>query len=313
MVLSKSQNQRIEKRLQDSSNDLTEENKRINDAMIKLRKENEDLLKSLQSGHKLASEKEKENDKLAERLIILQENLKNAESQIEVSYITIKELKENLKKLELYNENKPLAVNQISVNSDDDLRQKLEEFQRESFKLADQLMSLSRQKLETDEKLERTLISRKEMLDSVEELRKSQQIESFRYEKIIQALNSELKLKTAEISEVAEQFKYGENQRKFLVDDLKNLEAQISEKIQQISEMSINYNKIDAENTVLRKNLIDNEKSIDQIKEIAQLYDEASKEIKVLNEENSLLKGKLKKAEKNAEEAIHKREKEKLK
>eukprot|EP00358_Blepharisma_japonicum_P007080 CAMPEP_0202941912 /NCGR_PEP_ID=MMETSP1395-20130829/2054_1 /ASSEMBLY_ACC=CAM_ASM_000871 /TAXON_ID=5961 /ORGANISM="Blepharisma japonicum, Strain Stock R1072" /LENGTH=413 /DNA_ID=CAMNT_0049637591 /DNA_START=826 /DNA_END=2064 /DNA_ORIENTATION=+ len=210
-------------------------------------------------------------------------------------------------------QNKAQAVNQISINSDDDLRQKLEEFQKQAYTLGDQLSSMTKQKNDAEEKLERSMNSRYELLASVEELRKKQQIESFRYEKLIQAITQDLKLKTLEISEMEENLKKNENQLKSYSENLRILGDEINAKNDNIAELNGKCDKLISEISFLEKEKLEKEKDFQEFQEKASKFDQIKKELKENKEENSAIKSRSKKLEKSLEEVTKKRERLKLK
>ncbi|CAG9324884.1 unnamed protein product [Blepharisma stoltei] len=313
IAVSKGQMQRLDKKLQEATDDLAEEKLKLIDELNHLKKANETLKDEISQVRKSKSDLESQNSKLNEKVIILQENLNNVESQLEISSSMISELKEALKKMQAENQNKTQAVNQISVNSDDDLRQKLEEFQKQAYSLGDQLYSMTKQKNDAEDKLERSMNSRYELLASVEELRKKQQIESFRYEKLIQTISQDLKVKTLEIREMEENIKKNENQIKSYSENLRHLGEEINTKNSQIAESNGKCEDLISEIDALNKEKLEKEKNFQEFQEKALKFDQIIKELKENKEENSSMKSKFKKLEKSLEEAMRKKERLKLK
>ncbi|CAG9317290.1 unnamed protein product [Blepharisma stoltei] len=204
-------------------------------------------------------------------------------------------------------------LNSVAVPSKCDWKKKAESLQDQIYKLTDQMSLMAKYRQDAEEKLDRALLARKEIVFSVEEMRKNQQVETFKYEKLIQNISTEYKYKEAEIKELEELYKKSDSQRKFITEGLRDLEINNSQLNEKLEMAHIKIDDLTLEVNRLKEQAHEKEGHYSELDKKANKVAKWKGRAKTLIEENKELRQKSLKLEKSLSEAVNKMEREKEK
>ncbi|CAG9319737.1 unnamed protein product [Blepharisma stoltei] len=313
-----SQNEELENKIKGLEKVLKDEKNRYENEIVQLQIKGEFFKKDLLEANKKIQELEE-----AKPTIILMHNDEQGSKKIELveneTETDKNQFSDFTEMIGFFNNfEKPqievcLGLGSIEIPSGCDWIKKAEALQDQVYKLTDQMSLMAKHKQEAEEKLDRALVARKEIVFSVEEMRKNQQIETFKYEKLIQNISTEYKYKEAEIKELEELYKSSDSQRKFITESLRELEINNSQLTEKLEISNIKIEELTDELNKLKEQAHQKEIQYEEIDKKAGKTAKWKDRTKTLIEENKELRQRNLKLEKNLGEAANKMEREKEK